>query len=86
MHLSMPASRGFARQASSLARPETTLDAETLDLIQLDVGVLRLRDGGAGDPPVGTGQSGGQISSRSWLSMLLGTAGMRNDFAMSGLP
>jgi hypothetical protein len=32
------------------------LGAETLDLIQLDVGVLRHRHGGTGDPPAGAGQ------------------------------
>jgi len=62
------------------------LGAETLDLIQLDVGVHRLRHRGTSDPPVGAGQSGGQIGPGSGLSMLLGAAGMRNDFAMCGLP
>ena len=63
------------------------LGAETLDLIQLDVGVLRHRHGGTRDPPVGAGQPGGQIGSSSGLSMQPGVAGMRNNnFAMCGLP
>jgi len=36
------------------------LGAETLDLIQLDVGVLRHRHGGTRYPPAGAGQPGGQ--------------------------
>ena len=62
------------------------LGAEPLDLIQLDVGILRHRHGGTGDPPVGAGQPGGQIGSSSWLPIQLGAAGMRNNFAMCGLP
>jgi hypothetical protein len=62
------------------------LGAETLDLIQLDVGVLRHRHGGTRDPPVGAGQPGGQIGSSSGLSMQPGVAGMRNNFAVCGLP
>jgi len=57
-----------------------------LDLIQLDVSVLSLRYGGAGEPPVGAGQSGRQIGSGSGLSMLLGAAGTGNYFAVGGLP
>jgi hypothetical protein len=62
------------------------LGAETPDLIQLDVGILRRRHGGTGDPPVGTGQPGGQIGSSSGLSMQPGVAGMRNNVTMAGLP
>jgi 8-oxo-dGTP pyrophosphatase MutT (NUDIX family) len=40
----------------------------------------------AGDPPAGAGQSGGQIGSGSGLPMLLGAAGMGNNFAMCRLP
>ena len=57
------------------------LGAETLDLIQLDVGVLRHRHGGTRDPPVGAVQPGGQIGSSSGLSMQPGVARMRNNFA-----
>ena len=62
------------------------LGAETLDLIQLDVGILRHRHGGTGDPPVGAGQPGRQIGSSSRLPMQLSAAGMRNNFAVCGLP
>jgi len=62
------------------------LGAETLHLIKLYVGVLRVRYGGAGNPPVGAGQPGGQVGSGSGLSMLLGAAGMSNNFAMCRLP
>ena len=62
------------------------LGAETLDFIELNVGVFRLRNGGAGYPPVGAGQPGGQVGPRSWLSMLLEAAGLRHNFAMCRLP
>ena len=62
------------------------LGAETPDFIQLDVGVLRHRHGGTGDPPVGTRQPGGQIGPRSGLPVQPGAAGMRNNLAMRGLP
>ncbi len=71
---------------SRQAGPETMLSAEALDLIQLDVGVLRLRHRWAGYPPVGAGQSGRQIGPGSGLSMLPGPAGMRNDCTMRWLP
>jgi len=71
---------------SSQVWPETLLGDETLDLIQLDVGVFRLRHGVAGHPPVGAGQSGGQIGSGSGLSMVLGAAGVRNNVAVCRLP
>ena len=62
------------------------LGAETRDLIEFDVGVLRCRDSGAGDPPASAGQSGGQVGARSGLSMLLGAPGTRDDLAMCRLP
>jgi hypothetical protein len=62
------------------------LGAEKIDFIQLDVGVLRLRHCGAGDPPVGARQPAGQIRSGSGPQMLPGAARMRNDFAVRGLP
>ena len=62
------------------------LGAETLDLIQFDVGVFGLRRGGAGDPPVSAGQAGRQIRPGSGLPMPPGAAGMRDDLAMRRLP
>jgi hypothetical protein len=63
------------------------LGAETRDLIQLDAGVFGPRDRRTGDPPVGAGQSGGQIGPGSGLSMmLLGAPGMRDNFAMCWFP
>jgi hypothetical protein len=48
---------------SAQAEPghKAKLCAETLDLIQFDVGVIRCRHCGAGNPPVSPGQSGGQV-------------------------
>jgi len=62
------------------------LGAETPDLIQVNVGVLRYRHSGTGDPPVGAGQPGGQIGPGSGLPIKPSLAGMRNNFAMCGLP
>lgn len=62
------------------------LGAETLDLIEFDVGVLRQRHGGTGGPPVGSGEPGRQIGSSSGLSMQTGPARMRNNLAVCGLP
>ena len=81
----MPSAR-LAGRPLGHARSQTMLGAETLDLIQLDVGVLRHRHGGIRDPPVGAGQPGGQRGLSSGLSMQPGVAGMRNNFAMCGLP
>jgi hypothetical protein len=62
------------------------LGAEPLDLIQLDVGVLRPRHGRASDPPVSAGQSAGQVSAGARLEMVLSLTAMRNNFAMRRLP
>ena len=58
---------------------------ETLDLAELDVGVLGPGDGGASHPPVGAGQPGGQVRTGPW-SRLLRTARLGNDLAVGGLP
>jgi len=62
------------------------LGAKPLDLIELDVGLLSVRYGGAGNPPVGAGQPGRQIGSGSGRSMLLGAAGMRSNLTVCRLP
>ena len=62
------------------------LGAKPRDLIEVDVGVFRVPDGRAGDPPAGAGQSGGQIGARSGLSMLPGAPGTRDNFAMCRFP
>jgi len=62
------------------------LGAETLDLVQFDVGFLRLRHGGAGDPPVRARQPGRQVGASPGLSMLAGAARARDDLAVRGLP
>jgi hypothetical protein len=62
------------------------IGAETLDLLHFHVGVVRIGHGGARDPPLGAWQSCGQIGSSSWRSMSLGATGLRDDFAVRGLP
>jgi len=62
------------------------LGAETPDFIQLNVGILCPRHGGTSNPPVGTGQPGGQIGAGSRLPVPLPAARMRYNFAMRWLP
>jgi len=70
---------------SSRIRPQIVLGAETLNLVQFHVSVHRVTHGGAGDPPVSTGQSGRQVGPGAGPSML-DAAGLRENFAMRGLP
>ena len=62
------------------------LGAEDLDLVQLDIGLLRLRGCGAGDPPVGARQPGGHIGPAAGLQMLLGAPRTGSNFAVRRLP
>jgi len=60
--------------------------AEAPDLIQFDVGVVRVRHGGAGNPPVGAGHPGGRISPGSGLPVQPSAARSRGNLAMGRLP
>ena len=66
--------------------PEIVFVAEALDLVELDVGILRPGRDGASDPPVCPGQAGGQVGPGSGRSMLLRAPTLGNDFAMRGFP
>ena len=66
--------------------PEIVFVAETLDLVQFDVGILRPGRDGASHPPVRPGQTGGQVGPSSGRSWLLRAAALSNDFAVRGLP
>ena len=66
--------------------PEIVFVAETLDLVQLDVGILRPGRDGASDPPVCPRETGGQVGPRSGRWLLLRAAAMGNDFAVRGFP
>ena len=66
--------------------PEIVFVTETLDLVQLDVGILRPGRDGASDPPVCPGQTGGQVSPSSARSLLLRATAPGNDFAVRGFP
>jgi hypothetical protein len=57
-----------------------------LDLVQFDVGVLRPGRGGASDPPVCPGESGGQVGPGSGTVVLLRAAALGHDFAVHGFP
>ena len=67
-------------------RPESVRGAEEPDLVHLDVGVFRPRYCGAGNPPVGTGQTCGQVSPGSGLPVLPGEARTRDHLAVCRLP
>lgn len=82
----MPGFGGVSAAVSRRIWPQAMLGAETPDLIQLDVGILRLRCGGTSDPPVSTGQSSGEVGPGSGLPVLLCAAGMCSDFAVCRLP
>ena len=62
------------------------LGVEALDLAQLDVGVLGPVYGLAGHPPLGAGQTRGQVCTSPWIMSLLRPAMPGDDFAVSGLP
>jgi len=62
------------------------LGAEALDLGHLDVGVLGPVYGLAANPPVGTGQAGGQISAGPCGIPLPGSARPGDDLTVRGLP
>ena len=71
---------------SNQIAPEIALVIELLDLVELDLGVFRSDRDGSGDPPVSSGQTGGQVGPTSRRSQLLGAARPRNDFAVRGFP
>lgn len=62
------------------------LGAEPLDLDQLDIGVLGPVDGLAGHPPLGTGQTGGQVGACPGIMPLPRPARLSKDFAVGRLP
>ena len=66
--------------------PEIALGVELLNLVQLDVGVLRAGSSAAGDPPVGAGQAGGQVGTSSGRWRLVRGPWLGQDFAVRGLP
>ena len=46
------------------------LGVEALDLVQLDLGVLSLVDGSAGDPPASAGQACGEVGASPGIILL----------------
>jgi len=59
---------------------------ETLDFLQLDVGVLGSVHGSAGNPPLGTGQACGQVCASPGLMSLPRSTRLGDNFAVSRLP
>jgi hypothetical protein len=59
---------------------------ETLDFVQLDVGVLGPVHGSAGNPPLSARQTSGQVGASSGGISLLRSAGLGDDFAVTRLP
>jgi len=66
--------------------PHVLPRVEALDFVQLDLGVLGLVYGSAGNPPLSTGQTCGQVCASPGIISLLRSAGLGDDFAVSGLP
>ena len=59
---------------------------ETLDFVQLDVGVLGPVYGSAGNPPLGTGQACRQVRASPGLMSLPRSTTLGDNFAVSRLP
>src|SRR5215469_5221232 len=66
--------------------PHVMLGVEALDFIQLDVGVLGPVHGSAGNPPLGPGQTRGQVCASPRSISLLRPARLSGDFAVGRLP
>ena len=66
--------------------PHVLLRVEALDFVQLDLCVLGLVHGSAGNPPLSAGQTCGQVCASPGIISLLRPATLGDDFAMSGLP
>ena len=62
------------------------LGVKAFDFVQLDVGVLGLVHGFAGDPPFSAGQACGQVRASAWTILLLRSSPLSGDFAMGRLP
>ena len=62
------------------------LGVEAFDLVQLDIGVLGLAHGSAGDPPFSARQACGQVRASPWAILLLRPAPLSRNFAMGRLP
>ena len=62
------------------------LGVKAFDFVQLDVGVLGLVHGFAGDPPFSAGQACGQVRASARTIVLLRSAPLSGDFAMGRLP
>jgi len=84
----MPSSKVNERRCSQVEDgvPHVLLRVEALDFVQLDLGVLGLVHGSAGNPPLSTGQTCGQVCASPGIISLLRPATPGDDFAMSGLP
>jgi hypothetical protein len=59
---------------------------QALDFVQLNLRVLGLVHGSAGNPPLSTGQTRGQICASPGTISLQRPTTLGDDFAMSGLP
>src|SRR5438046_885681 len=66
--------------------PHVLLRVKAPDFVQLDLGVLGLVHGSAGNPPLSTGQTCGQVCATPGIIALPRSATLRDDFAVSGLP
>ena len=66
--------------------PEVVFSTETLDLIELDIGVPGHIDASAGNPPLGAGQAGRQVGTRPRATRPLGRAGLSHHVTVRRLP
>jgi hypothetical protein len=84
----MPSSevRGLGCSSAEGGVPHVVLGVEALDFVQLDLGVLCLVHGSAGNPPLSAGQTGGQVCASPGIISPLRPTPLGGNFAMGWLP
>lgn len=78
--------RGACCSSAEGGVPRIVLGVEALDFIQLDLGVLGPVRSYAGNPPLGAGQSCGQVRASPWIILLPRPTPLGGNLAVGWLP